>query len=121
MKRVIYQVVEYINGMQWPRVWARDSNGLMRTIFMSLEGTCHRARATCDRDNGAPTYFRYTVQKMSTGQDKEPGNAYMVLYSLQRVTGRSCDFKTYVDTEVLIVTNDVMEWIHRLKEIISYK
>ena len=34
------------------------------------------------------------------GQSREPGTSYSVLYSLQRMVGRKCDFKTYTDTEV---------------------
>ena len=98
--RVNYQVVEYINGVQRPRIWARDSNGLLRTIFMSLESICHGGGFTSNKVNGAPKYFRYLIQKTSTRQDQEPGNAYTVLYSLLRVTGRSCIFKTNIDTEV---------------------
>ena len=46
--------------------------------------------------------IRHPIQKMSTGQDEIPGMAHAVLYSLQRMTGRSCDFQQYVDTEVLM-------------------
>ena len=35
-----------------------------------------------------------------SGQDQYPGNAYAVLYSLQKMSGRFCDFKTFRDTEV---------------------
>jgi len=43
---------------------------------------------------------RYPIKTTSTGQNEEPGNAYAVLYSLQQISGRRCDFKTYSDTEV---------------------
>ena len=37
------------------------------------------------------------------GQSREPGTSYAVLYSLQRMVGRKCDFKTYADTEVILL------------------
>jgi len=62
-------------------------------------------------DAGAPTYFRYPVQETWTGSDSEPGNAYAVLYSLQQDELTYNDFKTYRDTEVLIATDGVMNWL----------
>ena len=47
--------------------------------------------------------FRYPVRDSWLGGDEEPGNAYAVLYSLQRTAGRKCDFKTYTDSEVSIL------------------
>lgn len=64
-----------------------------------------------DLDKGSPTYFRYPIEKSSNGQDASPGTAYAVLYSLQKIGGRFCDFKTYTDTEVLVAMDDVMDWI----------
>ena len=51
-------------------------------------------------NQGAPTYFRYDIEKARSGQSVSPGSAHAVLYSLQRTGGRFCDFKTYTDTEV---------------------
>ncbi len=79
--------------------------------FSALEGTCHGSGLSTDYDKGAPTYFRYPIETSGGGQANHPGTAYAVLYSLQRTTGRFCDFKTYTDTEVLIAMSDVMEWI----------
>ena len=101
-----------------------------------MEGTCHGSGVDTDLDKGAPTYFRYDVEKTSSGQAMSPGSAHAVLYSLQKIGGRFCDFKTYTDTEVwffspiisvansismilnwtpcmqvLIAMDDVMEWI----------
>ena len=42
-----------------------------------------------------------------SGQDTEPGNAYAVLYSLQRDTGRWWDFRTYTDREALVAHRQV--------------
>ena len=64
-----------------------------------MEGVCHGAGQIEDDDIGTPTYFRYPIEQ-SGGQNIHPGSAHAVLYSLQRTTGRSCDFKTYTDTEV---------------------
>ena len=36
----------------------------------------------------------------SQGQSREPGTSFAVLYSLQRMVGRTCQFETYTDTEV---------------------
>ena len=69
-----------------------------------MEGTCHGAGDNLDYDHGAPTYFRHPVEQ-SGGQNIHPGSAHAVLYSLQRITGRSCDFQTYTDTEVKIKNN----------------
>ena len=69
-------------------------------IFRALEGTCHGSGVDTDLDKGAPTYFRYDVEKTSSGQAMSPGSAHAVLYSLQKIGGRFCDFKTYTDTEV---------------------
>ena len=44
--------------------------------------------------------LRYPISDSWLGGDEEPGNAYAVLYSLQRTAGRKCDFKTYTDSEV---------------------
>ena len=76
-----------------------------------MEGTCHGPGKIEDFDKGAPTYFRYLIDKTGTGQDSHPGSAHAVLYSLQKIEGRFCDFKTYTDTEVLVAMTDVMEWI----------
>ena len=67
--------------------------------FRDMEGVCHGAGRIEDDDIGTPTYFRYPIEQ-SGGQNIHPGSAHAVLYSLQRTTGRSCDFKTYTDTEV---------------------
>ena len=40
------------------------------------------------------------------GQSREPGTSYAVLYSLQRMVGRKCDFRTYADTEVMYVEDN---------------
>ena len=45
-------------------------------------------------------HLRYPIRDSWLGGDEEPGNAYAVLYSLQKVTGRQCDHRTYRDTEV---------------------
>ena len=86
-------------------------------LFSALDGVCHGAGGESEYDNGPPTFFRYfsksekqefsrylflryPVRETWTGQDREPGNSYAVLYSLQRMTGRFCDFSKYHDTEV---------------------
>ena len=69
-----------------------------------MEGACHGAGVMNDYDKGAPTYFRFPIEKAEHGQGAYPGTAYAVLYSLQRTTGRFCDFKTYTDTEVKMYT-----------------
>ena len=77
----------------------------LNSLFLTdrvLEGTCHGAGDVRDQDIGTPTYFRYPIEE-SGGQNKHPGSAHAVLYSLQRTTGRSCDFKTYKDTEVSFI------------------
>ena len=85
------------------------------TIFLrALEGICHGSGVQSDPDKGAPTYFRYPVDSTGTGQGTHPGSSYAILYSLQKVGGRFCDFKFYTDTEVLIATDDVMEWIEEV-------
>ena len=68
-----------------------------------MEGICHGSGVTSDLDKGAPTYFRYDIEKANSGQSVSPGSAHAVLYSLQRTGGRFCDFKTYTDTEVCIL------------------
>ena len=50
----------------------------------------------------------------STGQDAEPGAALAVLYSLQGMIGRTCDFLSYTDKEILIAHKDVLEWINHV-------
>eukprot|EP00094_Tigriopus_californicus_P005983 TCALIF_05764-PA protein Name:"Protein of unknown function" AED:0.00 eAED:0.00 QI:194/1/1/1/0.54/0.5/12/66/409 len=111
---VVYEVVEYINGIQRPMVRARDEFGRYRTLKSSLEGVCHGAGGEDDYDNGSPTYFRYPIQETWTGQDQEPGNSYAVLYSLQGMTGRFCNFEEYYDTEVLVAHSEVMGWINEV-------
>ena len=54
------------------------------------------------------------MDSTGTGQGTHPGSSYAILYSLQKVGGRFCDFKSYTDTEVLIATDDVMEWIEEV-------
>lgn len=83
-------------------------------MFRALEGICHGSGVLSDPDKGAPTYFRYPVDKSGTGQGTHPGSSYAILYSLQKVGGRFCDFKTYTDTEVLVATDDIMEWIEAI-------
>ena len=70
-----------------------------------MEGICHGSGVTSDLDKGAPTYFRYDIEKANSGQSVSPGSAHAVLYSLQRTGGRFCDFKTYTDTEVRFFIN----------------
>ena len=79
-----------------------------------MEGICHGSGVSQDPDKGAPTYFRYPVDKSGTGQGTHPGSSYAILYSLQRVGGRFCDFASYTDSEVLIATDDIMEWIESI-------
>ena len=49
---------------------------------------------------GILMHLRYPIRDSWLGGDEEPGNAYAVLYSLQRTASRKCDFKTYTDSEV---------------------
>ena len=54
------------------------------------------------------------MDKSGTGQGTHPGSSHAILYSLQKVGGRFCDFKAYTDTEVLVATDDIMEWIEAI-------
>ena len=73
-----------------------------------MEGVCHGAGEVRDQDKGTPTYFRYPIEQ-SGGQNIHPGSDHAVLYSLQRTTGRSCDFQTYTDTEVSFFLRFIIE------------
>lgn len=111
IQKAVYEAVELIGGIQRPTVKSPDAMGRSRIITSALEGTCHGPGYNTDFDKGAPTYFRYPIEGFGGGQHSFPGTAYAVLYSLQRTSGRTCDFKTYSDTEVLVASIDVMDWI----------
>ena len=104
-KRAIYTMEAYNNGVH-RQTLRRDT---------PLDGICHGDGLPSDMDNGAPTFQRIPVHKTFVGQDQEPGNAYNVLFSPQRIAERKCDNnKSYRDTEVPIVNKDAMGWIEKV-------
>ena len=76
---------------------------LSKRVVPKLSGvTAKKIHPTLDSSDWkcSSIWFRYPIRHSWLGGDEEPGNAYAVLYSLQRTAGRKCDFKTYTDSEV---------------------